>query len=152
MMMLRLVSVVLLGVFLVACDAQSDKPYLKIQGGGFIFNYRYSAMTYGFVAKPLRPLPEGSVLEASFDIPGSAERFTTQTPVTQGKMTYAFESPKLTGVEKGKPYKVTLRLLDSDGGKQIAMLEQIYKTDTDQGELPTKAPVKPGPGYVPNPD
>ncbi len=147
----RLVLVMLLAGLMAGCEKQPNKPYLKIQGGGFVFNYRYSAMTYGFVAKSLRPLPEGSVLEARFDIPGSADRFIIKTPVAQGKIIYAFESPKLAGVEKGKSYKVTLRLLESDGGEEIAVLEQAYKTDTDQGELPVKAPVKPGPGYVPNP-
>jgi hypothetical protein len=151
MRVIRLVLTVVLATLVSGCEQQSDKPYLKIQGGGFVFNYRYSAMSYGFVAKPLRPLPEGSVLEASFDIPGSTERYTSKMPAAKGKMSYAFESPRLAGVEKGKPYKVTLRLFDVDGGKEIAVLEQTYRTDKNQAELPTKAPIKDGPGYVPNP-
>jgi hypothetical protein len=151
MVALRFIFFVLLALVVAGCEAQMDGPYLKIQGGGFIFNYRYSAMTYGFVAKPLRVLPDGSVLEASFDMPGSAQRYVATTPVVQGQMSYAFESAKLAGVEKGKPYKVTLRLLDGVGGRELAVVEQAYTSDTNQSDLPTKAPVKDGPGYAPNP-
>jgi hypothetical protein len=61
-----------------------------------------------------------------------------------------FESPPLKGVVKGKPYTVTLRLLDAETGQELAKLEQEYKTDTDQASLPSKAPVK-GVGYDPAP-
>jgi hypothetical protein len=126
------------------------KPYLKIQGGGFVFNYRYATLSYGFVAKPLKPLPEGSQLAASFDMPDGTQRYTTALPTQAGKLTYAFETPPLKGVVKGKPYRVTLRLLDAETGKELAKLEQDYRTDTDQAELPSKAPVK-GVGYDPAP-
>jgi hypothetical protein len=152
---MRILNVLLalaLFIMLAACDSRPDKPYLKIQGGGFVFNYRYSSMSYGFVAKVLKPLPEGSLLEASFDMPGSAERFAVKVPTNAGKMIYAFESPPLKGVQKGRPYNVTLRLLAGEGGQELLALQQTYKTDTDQAELPVKAPVKQGPGYEPNPD
>ena len=57
-----LIATILISLVATACDNQSDKPYMKIAGGGFMFNYRYSIMNYGFVVKPLRPLPEGSTL------------------------------------------------------------------------------------------
>jgi hypothetical protein len=131
-------------------EDDASTPYLKIAGGSFVYNYRYATMNYGFVAKPLKPLPEGSRLEATFEVPGSAEPFTAKLPTQPGKMTYAFESPPLQGVVKGKPYKATLRLLDAETGRELARLEQHYKTDTDQASLPSKAPVK-GVGYDPAP-
>jgi hypothetical protein len=151
MRVLRIALFCLLALAFTACGEQSDKPYLKIAGGGFVFNYRYAAMTYGFVAKPLRPLPEGSELEAGFEVPGSAEVFIVKLPVQAGKMQYVFETQPLKGVVKGKPYKVTLRLLEAGTAKELATLQQTYKSDTDQAQLPTKAPVK-GVGYFPNPD
>jgi hypothetical protein len=140
----------LVGLIFSACEDQSGKPYLKIVGGGFVFNYRYAAYNYGFVAKPLRPLPAGSTLEASFEVPDSEERFVTTLPVQDGKMQYAFESEPLKGVQKDKPYMVKLRLIEKSSGKELALVEQAFKTTVDQSTLPTKAPVK-GIGYFPAP-
>ena len=133
-----------------ACDDQSGKPYLKIAGGGFMFNYRYSVMNYGFVAKPLRPLPVGSVLQASFDIPDSATKYVLTLPAVAGKMQYAFETEALIGVKKDVPYKATLRLLEAGTGKELALVEKDFRSDVDQNTLPTKAPVA-GIGYFPAP-
>lgn len=137
------------GLLLTACEDQSNKPYLKIVGGGFVFNYRYSAMNYGFVAKPLRPLPAGATLEASFDIPESDERYVTTLPVQDGKLQYAFETQPLQHVKKDTPYKTKLRLLEAGTGKELALVEQEFRTNTDQSTLPKIAPVK-GIGYFPN--
>jgi hypothetical protein len=145
-----LLVVMLAGVLAAACDDQSSKPYLKIAGGGFMFNYRYSIMNYGFVVKPLRPLPEGSTLEASFDLPGSPEKFVLKLPVVAGKMQYAFETEALHGVRKDVPYKAKLRLLEAGTGKELALLERDFRSDVEQGSLPTKAPVE-GIGYFPAP-
>ena len=138
----------LAGLVLAACDNQAGKPYVKIVGGGFVFNYRYSTYIYGFVVKPLRPLPAGGVLEASFDLPDSDEKFVATLPVQEGKTQYLFESKPLQGVKKDTPYKVRLRLVEEGSGKELALLEKDYKTTVDQSTLPTKAPVK-GIGYFP---
>lgn len=143
-------AAVFASLLLSACDDQSDKPYVKIAGGGFMFNYRYSVLNYGFVVKPLRPLPEGSTLEASFDIPDSAEKFVLTLPVVAGKMQYGFETQALHGVKKDVPYKATLRLLEAGTGKELAMMERDFRSDVEQSTLPTKAPVR-GIGYFPAP-
>ena len=140
----------LIGVLATACDDQSSKPYLKIVGGGFMFNYRYSIMNYGFVVKPLRPLPEGSMLEASFDMPDKPEKFVLKLPVVAGKMQYAFETGALHGVKKDVPYKAKLRLLEAGTGKELALLERDFRSDVEQSSLPIKAPVE-GIGYFPAP-
>ena len=143
-------AAVFASLLLSACDDQSDKPYVKIAGGGFMFNYRYSVLNYGFVVKPLRPLPEGSTLEASFDIPDSAQKFVLTLPVVAGKMQYGFETQALHGVKKDVPYKATLRLLEAGTGKELAMMERDFRSDVEQSSLPTKAPVQ-GIGYFPAP-
>ena len=140
-----------LGLVLSACEEQAPQPFLKIVGGGFIFNYRYSKMTYGFVARQLRPLPEGSVLEASFDLPATERKFVITKPAKAGQLQYSFETEGLRGVQKNTPYKVRLKLLEANTGKELAMLEQVFKSDVDQDGLPTKAPVV-GIGYQTAPD
>ena len=143
-------ALALAGLLVSACDDQSSKPYLKIAGGGFMFNYRYSVMNYGFVVKPLRPLPDGSILEASFDIPDSPKRFVLTLPAVAGKMQYAFETEALHDVKKDVPYKATLRLLEAGTGKELAVMEKDFRSDVEQSTLPTKAPVA-GIGYFPAP-
>jgi hypothetical protein len=146
----HLLAAIFASLLLTACEDQSDKPYVKIAGGGFMFNYRYSVLNYGFVAKPLRPLPEGSTLEASFEIPDSPQRLVLTLPVVAGKMQYGFETQALHGVKKNVPYKATLRLLEAGTGKQLAMMERDFRSDVEQSSLPTKAPVH-GIGYFPAP-
>ncbi len=140
-----------LGLFLSACKEEAPTPFLKIVGGSFLFNYRYSKMSYGFVARQLKPLPEGSVLEASFDLPDTDRKFVITKPVKAGQLQYSFETDALRGVRKNTPYKVRLKLLEAGTGKELAMVEQVFKSDVDQATLPTKAPVV-GPGYQTNPD
>lgn len=140
-----------LGLVLSACKEEAPTPFLKIVGGSFIFNYRYSKMSYGFVVRQLKPLPEGSVLEASFDLPDTDRKFVVTKPVKAGQLQYSFETEALRGVQKNTPYKVQLKLLEADTGKELALVEQIFKSDVDQATLPTKAPVV-GPGYQTNPE
>ena len=129
-----------------SCGDQGTGPYLKILGGGFEFNYRYSTMKYGFVVKQLRPLPAGSTLEASFDLPDSEKKFMQTLPAESGKMQYVFESEALHGVKKDVPYKVKLRLLEADTAKELEVVEHEFSSSEDQAALPTKAPVT-GIGY-----
>lgn len=140
-----------LGLVLSACKEEAPTPYLKIVGGSFIFNYRYSKMSYGFVARQLRPLPEGSILEASFDLPGTDRKFVISKPARAGQLQYSFETEALRGVRKDTPYKVQLKLLEANTGKELARVEQVFKSEVDQDTLPTKAPVV-GPGYQANPE
>jgi len=140
-----------LGLGLSACKEEAPTPFLKIVGGSFLFNYRYSKMSYGFVARQLRPLPEGSILEASFDLPGTDRKFVVTKPARTGQLQYSFETEALRGVRKDTPYKVQLKLLEANTGKELALVEQVFKSDVDQDTLPSKAPVV-GPGYQANPE
>jgi len=140
-----------LGLVLSACKNEAPTPFLKIVGGSFVFNYRYSKMSYGFVARQLRPLPEGSVLEASFDLPDTDRKFVITKPAKAGQLHYSFETEPLRGVKKDTPYKVQLKLLEANTGKELGVVEQVFKSDVDQSTLPTRAPVV-GPGYQTNPE
>ncbi len=140
---MKKICIVLLSYGLAACSEDvGPKDYLKIAGGGFVFNYRYSQAYYVFVAQQKLPLPEGSVLEASFDVPGSTIRFVTVQNSMAGKLNYKFQSEVLHAIVKNQPYKVTLRLLDKTKKIELDLDEAIYKSDVDQSELPSEPPVE----------
>lgn len=137
-------------LLLAACGEDPNAPYLSFAGGGFVFNYRNAEAFYGFVAKPLRTLPEGGVIEAQFEVPGSTEPVTVQEKVVKGQVQYTFQSPNLTGIQPKRDYKAVMRLIDAQG-KEIARYEQGFHTDVDQSTLPNQ-PLVVGPGYQKNPD
>lgn len=137
-------------LLLAGCGEDPNSPYLSFAGGGFVFNYRNAEAFYGFVAKPLRTLPEGGVIEAQFEVPGSAAPATVSEKVVTGQVRYAFKSPNLTGIQAKHPYKAVMRLLDAQG-KEIARYERNFQSDVDQSTLPNQ-PLVVGPGYQINPD
>jgi hypothetical protein len=140
-----------LSLTLAACGEEASSPYLEFAGGGFIFNYRNAEAFYGFVARPLRALPEGAVIEARLDMPAGAPPFVTAEKVVPGRLQYSFKTPSLTGIEKGREYKAVIRLIDGATGKELARYERSFHTDVDQASLPSK-PLVVGPGYQRNPE
>jgi hypothetical protein len=141
---------VLLALMVAGCG-EDDQPvdYIKIAGGGLTFNYRYSEATMVVVGRQLTPPPAGSVLEALFDIPGEKARDVVSRPFMAGKLTYKLESKVLSGIRKGVPLKVTLRVVDP-AGKELDRAETEYVSDVDQSTLPSKPLVDPSkPNYVP---
>ena len=140
--MKNLIVLVLFSLTLTACgDDNAPKQYLKIAGGGIIFNYRYSEASMIVIAQQKYPLPEGSTVEALFDIPGTATRQSVTLPAMEGKLTYKLQSDPLTHITKGGKYNVTIRLLDKMG-KEMDKQDQIFISDEDQSTLPSKPLVK----------
>jgi hypothetical protein len=143
--------VVVLGALLVAaCSSQESGPYLEIQGGGFMFNYRIAEATAGIVAYPLRTLPEGGTIEASFQNPAGGAAIVMSEPVVADKKKYDFTTPPLQGVKANTDYTMTVRLLDA-AGKELETLKKALVSDLDQNVLPSK-PLTIGPGYTKNPE
>lgn len=130
---------------LAGCGDDSAKPYLEFVGGGFIFNYRTADHYYGFVVRQKKPLPDGSKLEARFEVPGGPEQVVEQAS-RPGQLQYVFQTGDLQGIVKGHPYKAVLRVLDGATGAEIAKYEKSFKTDVDQSTLP-EDPLVIGPGY-----
>lgn len=129
-------------VMLTACGEESGpKDYLKIAGGGITFNYRYSQAGMVVIAQQKYPLPEGSMVEAQFDLPEQDARQTVSLPAMVGKLTYKLQSDPLTGLKKGGQYNVTIRLIGKDG-KQLDRDDTVFTSDEDQANLPTKPLVK----------
>ena len=147
----RLLSAALL-VSVGACSGseRDERPYLEFIGGGFIFNYRLAQADYGFVAKPLRRLPEGAILEASFENPGGGAPIVIRQKAKWGRSQYVFRTPPVQGVEAQRDYKVELRLLDAEDKHVIASYRRTFRSDVDSSILPERPPVV-GPGYHPAP-
>lgn len=133
------------GLALAACEDDTAKPHLEFAGGGFVFNYRNADHFYGFVARQRKPLPEGSILEARFEVPGGEE--TVRLPAQPGQLQYSFKTGNLRGIVKDHPYRATLILRDGKTGAEIARYEKSFATSVDQASLPDK-PLVVGPGYA----
>ena len=127
----------LLALLLTGCFEQGPIQYLKIAGGGIQFNYRVSEASMVVVAQQTHPLPDGSRIEALFEVPGSNTRQSVSSPAIDGKLTYLLQSEKLTGITKGGKYNVTIRLLDKSGA-ELDHRDTVFTSDEDQSTLPDK--------------
>ena len=149
--MRHLVWLVVVMCSLMGCKEDPNAPYLEFAGGGFIFNYRNAEAFYGFVAKPVRSLPEGAIIEAQFEVPNSSTPYIVTQDVRPGALQFTFRTEDLRGIEKGHAYKAVMRLLASPSGPEIARYERTFHTDVEQASLPDK-PLVVGPGYQINPN
>ena len=129
--------ILILAALLAGCGESGPVQYLKIAGGGIQFNYRYSEASMVVVAQQVHPLPEGSHIEALFDLPGTNTRESVTSQPFDGKLTYLLQSQKLSGITNGGKYNVTIRLVDKDG-KELDRQNTVYTSDTDQSTLPDK--------------
>ncbi|HSM20262.1 MAG TPA: hypothetical protein VK844_07840 [Hyphomicrobiales bacterium] len=126
--------------------APEAKPYLTFLGGGFIFNYRIAEVTYGFTAEVTRPLPVGTIIEATFEDPAGGEPLLVQARVVTERLRYSLTSPPVEGVVAGRPYHVTVRLIARDGDKILGRYERDYVSQVGQEVMP-EGPLTIGPGY-----
>lgn len=129
----------------------SEKPYLGVLGGGFIYNYREGEEFYGLTTMVQKPLAEGSIIEVEFENPAGGKPFIVSQRVSARTNRYAFHSPDIHGVVAGKPYHVEIRIYDREKKNLIWTTSRDYKSDLDDNVVPKK-PVVIGPGYTPNPD
>jgi len=149
----RLATALVLALALAGCDddgASGDAPYLEITGGGFIFNFRLAEAYYGFVARPLRSLPVGSLLEARFEDPAGGAAYVERRPVGEKVLRYSFRSPPLQGIKADRPYEAELLLIAADGNV-LQSLRKTFTSQLDQDVNPDQ-PLTVGPGYQKNPE
>lgn len=148
---LRNLYLVLAALLLSTCFTDDgDKPYVEFIGGGFIFNYRLAQADYGFVAKPVRRIPDGTILEAVFENPGGGAPLVVRDIARWGRLQYVFRTPPVQGVKANHDYKVELRLLDPRDSHLLASYTRSFHAELDQSILPEVAPVV-GPGYQRSP-
>jgi hypothetical protein len=138
---------IIVGATLGACDSgdSGDKPYLSFAGGGFVFNYRLATADYGFVARVMRTIPAGSLIEAEFENPAGGDTIVLRQSTRAGRSSYVFRTPPLQGVRANRDYQAVLRLLDSEQ-REFAIYRKSFRSSVDQNVLPETPPVV-GPGY-----
>lgn len=129
----------------------TEKPYLRIAGGGFIYNYRVADVSYGFTAYVLKPLPVGSWIIAEFENPGGGLPLTVETRLHARSVKYGIRSPSVRGVKAGRSYRVSIRIVDYTRTQVIWSDERDYVSQIDDMVVPDR-PLTVGPGYHPNPD
>ncbi|MGE0845468.1 MAG: hypothetical protein AB7L41_04310 [Flavobacteriaceae bacterium] len=127
----------------------SGRDYMKVAGGGVVFNYRVAEATYGVTLTPQREIPKGARLLASFDDPAGGPRLETAQTIVPGRPRYSVTSPPVKGIRKGDTYRIAIRLQDA-AGRQLGEWSAEVHADLDQSVLPDKA-LTVGPGYTPNP-
>lgn len=134
-------------LLLAGCEDESQ-PYIEFVGGGFIFNYNTADAYYGFVARMVRRIPAGTILEVEFEDPAGGAPLVDRITARAGQRQYRFQSPSVQGVVANRDYRVDLRLFDPDGGALLASYSTTYRSDLDQDILPD-APTTIAPGYRP---
>ena len=142
-------GIVMVAAAILAGCSDNSGNYIKVGGGGFIFNYRIAEATAGVIAEPQRKLPDGSKIEASFENPAGGDPIVIAKPVTQGRKRYSFDTPPLSGIKGGRDYAVTVRVIGPDG-TELQKVDYQLRSDIDQSVLPDK-PLTIGPGYARNP-
>ncbi|MCV0398001.1 MAG: hypothetical protein K5872_21310 [Rhizobiaceae bacterium] len=127
------------------------KPYLKLLGGGFMFNYRVGEVFYGFTAVVQRPLPTGSIIEATFEDPAGGADHLVTTRVGTDSDRYSLRSPPVRGVKADHPYRVSIRVFDRERRTELWHDEVTFTSQIDDTVVPDK-PLTVGPGYARNTD
>jgi hypothetical protein len=141
---------ILLVLLLAACQREAGPDPLKLTGRMFVFNYRLAYATYLVTLEQTQPLPEGSVVKAEFENPAGGAALTLERKIFPGLPRVVLESPDVTCVKKGRPYKVEIAVVGPDGTR-LQALEVEVTSDVDQSVLPAK-PLVVGPGYEKNPE
>ena len=145
--------VLVAGLFAVGWATRVDpggKPVIAVLGGGFIFNYRLADYHYGFTAVVQKPLESGSIIEAAFEDPAGGPPIVVRQRVSPMTDRYDFRTPPLSGIEAGRPYKVSVRVLDREETSALYATELTFKSDVSDANMP-KTPLTVGPGYARNP-
>ncbi len=149
--MKRLLKILLpLVLLLAACQRESGPDPLKLTGKMFVFNYRLAYATYLVTLEQTQPLPEGSVVQAEFENPAGGAPLTLERRIFPNLPRVVLESPDVTCVKKGRPYRVTIAVMGPEGSR-LQLLETEVTSNVDQSILPAKALVV-GPGYDKNPE
>lgn len=140
---------ILLAVGWMTREDPDTKPYLRITGGGFMFNYRVADVYYGFTAVVDRPLPTGSIIEAAFEDPAGGADHVVRTRVGTGTNHYSLRSPPVLGVEADKPYRVAIRVLDRTEAEILWTHDLAFRSRISDTVVPHE-PLTVGPGYARN--
>lgn len=146
----RLLLLLTLAAALPGCQRQEEAGPLVLSGRLFVFNYRVAIATYLVTLSRSAALPEGSIIEATFENPQKAAPLVLRQKVFPVETRITLQSPPVHCVVKDRPYAVGIRLFAADG-RLLQSLETTVTSSDDQTILPAK-PLVVGPLYAPNPD
>ncbi|UIJ71021.1 hypothetical protein [Aurantimonas sp. HBX-1] len=141
---------ILVAIGLAVREPVADKPYLKIAGAGFIFNYRVAEVFYGFTAEVQKPVRNMSLLEAEFEDPGGGPPIRVSERLNPRTKRYSLRTPPIRGVEKDRPYRVTVRLIQN-GDNAVLFQDEFTVTSQMADAVVPEQPLTVGPGYARNP-
>jgi len=144
-------AVILFVIGLMFREDVGKKPYLKIAGAGFIFNYRVSDAYYGFTAIVQKPVRNYSVIEAEFEDPAGGPPHRVRAKLTPRSKRYALRSPPLRGIEAKRPYRVSVRLVQN-GDKAVLFERDFTVASQISDRVVPPQPLTVGPGYHRNQD
>lgn len=136
----------LFSLFFILRGDPPEKPYLKILGASFIFNYRVSDVYMGFAAAPQKPIPIGSILTVSFEDPAGGDPFIVTQQIGLPDRRISLRSPSMRGVRAHVPYNVHLQLSLPD--KDTAYWEHDFSISSNSSDdIVPDRPLVVGPGY-----
>lgn len=132
------------------CRDSGGSDFFEVAGKLFVFNYRVATATYLVNLAPLRPIGEGQTAVAVFEDPAGGDDIVVRQRIWPNMAKTTIESPPLRCVVKGRPYKVSIRIEDSDGSVLQTIVTSMQSSE-DQTILPDR-PLVLGPAYTPNPE
>jgi hypothetical protein len=127
----------------------AEKPYLRIAGSGFLFNYRIAEVSYGFSVEVLKPLPTGTIIEAAFEDPSGGADLVVRRRVSPETARYGFQSPAVRNVEARRPYRIEIVVFDREEKTEIWRHRFTVASQIGDEVMPERA-LTIGPGYTPN--
>lgn len=136
-------------LLMAGCQRETGPDPLKLTGKIFVFNYRLAYATYMITLSKLEPVPEGSIVVATFENPAGGEPLTLTRKLFAKLEKVVLESPDITCVKKERPYAVRIEV-KGPAGQALQTIETTVTSDIDQDMMPAKALVE-GPAYDKNP-
>lgn len=127
-------------------ETPAVKPWLKVLGASFIFNYRVADVYAGFTAVPQRAIPIGSVLRAEFENPAGGDPFVVTEQIGLADRQISMRSPPMRGVRADVDYRLTLSLLDRVSGEPFWQTHVLLRSNIGDEVVPEQ-PLTIGPGY-----
>ncbi|OCP16511.1 MULTISPECIES: hypothetical protein [unclassified Ensifer] len=148
--MIATLAAMMAAMLMAGCQRETGPDPLKLTGKMFVFNYRLAYAAYIITLSKLEPVPEGSIVIATFENPAGGEPLTLTRKLFPKLDRVVLESPDLTCVKKERPYAVTIEV-KGPAGETLQTLETTVTSDIDQDILPAK-PLVEGPAYHKNPE
>lgn len=132
------------------CREQVSGDHVKLTGKIFVFNYRIAEAAYVVTLGKTRPIEEGAIAIASFENPAGGDPLVVRQKIWPQAEKIVLESPPLSCVRKGRPYRIAI-LIEDVRGTNLQSIETTLTSTLDQDVLPDK-PLVTGPAYEPNPE